>query len=161
MYGSRSIYNKLLSLGVCSELTVKPGGDHGIYDETFASDIFRVNRACCFFKSLFCHNCSSTYLTDSIAPDCSLTGIPENENNAGISYYPNPCSGKFSIHSGRNENAIRSIFIYNVFGEKICSIVNLPVQKTNEIDISDFPKGMYFISINCTDGMYTGKILVQ
>jgi poly(3-hydroxybutyrate) depolymerase len=160
LYGSRTIYNKLQALGVCAELTVKPGGDHGIYDETPAQDIFRVNRASCFFKSLFCNNCSSAYLTDSIAPDCTPAGINDIENNTGISVYPNPTNGKFSIQISGDQTAVGIFNIYNVLGENIYSAKNSQ-QEIFDIDISNSPKGLYFIKINCGETIYSRKVVIQ
>jgi hypothetical protein len=161
MYGSRSIYNKLLSLGVCAELTVKTNGDHGIYDETSASDFFRVNRASCFFKSLFCNSCSSSYLTDSIAPNCSQTGINEISNNRVICIFPNPGNGRFSIQTLGKSYTRKSVRVYNVFGENIYSSTKLTQLETIDIDISGSPKGIYFISIDCGGNTCTGKIVID
>lgn len=161
MYGSRTIYNKLLSLGVCAELTVKLGGDHGVYDETLTQDIFRVNRASCFFKSLFCNSCSSIYLTDSITANCSTTNISDIKNNNGISLYPNPSNGKFAIHIDGKHNILVNTEVYSVLGEKIYSITNNMQKELLDIDISNFPQGMYFINIKYGENNYTEKIVIQ
>jgi poly(3-hydroxybutyrate) depolymerase len=161
LYGSRAIYNKLQSLGVCAEINVKTNGDHGIYDETSASDIFRVNRACCFFKSLFCNNCSSVYNHDSIPPDCVSTGIGKIENKGSISLYPNPTQGKFTVHLAIAPPDAINILIYNVYGEMIFSTTNLPQQEITDVDLSQVPSGMYFIKINSGKKLYAGKIVIE
>lgn len=74
-YGSRAMHNLLLSNGVCSDLSVKPGGGHGVYQDSIVGVPFRVGRAACFFKSLFCNTCSSFYQTDSIPASCNLTTV--------------------------------------------------------------------------------------
>ncbi len=67
--GSASIHDLLLANGVCSELNVDSLGGHGIYT-TGSGPEYRVARASCFFKSMFCENCTSQFLTDSIPVNC-------------------------------------------------------------------------------------------
>jgi hypothetical protein len=161
MYGSRTIYNRLISLGVCSELTVKQGGDHGVYDETKASSIFRVGRACCFFKSLFCNSCSSNYLTDSIFPDCSsIASVNETYPDETI-LYPNPSEGKFTLSFVNENESFNLVNIYNIMGEKVYSFINEGKKKAIDIDLSGNIKGIYFISIYYEGRSVTRKMVLQ
>jgi hypothetical protein len=61
--GSRALHDVLIANNICSELTVDTTGGHGIYRN--ASSVFRAQRASCFFKSVFCNNCTNFYTTDS------------------------------------------------------------------------------------------------
>ncbi len=72
LMGSRSIHYTLLENGVCSDITVDPSGLHGIYTNLQGA-IFRASKASCFFRSVFCENCSDVYTTDSIPAACSST----------------------------------------------------------------------------------------
>jgi len=47
-------------------------GGHGIYGHnTQSGDLFRAQRVSCFFKSVFCDDCTTIYLTDSIPANCA------------------------------------------------------------------------------------------
>jgi len=69
-YGSRTLHNMLNEQGVCNDLTIDPTGGHGIY-LTEEGAIFRVGRAACFFKSLFCDTCSNFFSTETVPANCS------------------------------------------------------------------------------------------
>lgn len=106
-----------------------------------------------------------------------VTGIADNKNNSDINFYPNPSSGKFTYHSSKGNTS--QIEIYNVLGEKIYTMTPPPLSKPAlsgvegwrgagaEVDLSAYPKGIYFvklIQIPC-QGIekknLTGKILIQ
>lgn len=161
LYGSKSIYQKLQLLGVCAELIEKVGGDHGVFDDTHAQDVFRVNKASCFFKRLFCENCSSVHQTDSIAPDCSTVNDINNENKEHIKIFPNPCKGKFQIVNLRRADSVKKIIVNNLLGEKSYSLIVEENQDAFEIDVSKFPVGVYFVSVFYGDIIYTEKIIIQ
>jgi len=71
--------------------------------------------------------------------------IQENLNYPFVTLYPNPSTGNISIFS--SNLIIDKIEIINVFGEDIYSIKNYQQQKSKEIDLSNFPKGLYFVRI--------------
>ncbi len=64
--GSAVIHDLLLANGVCSELTVDSLGGHCPHPGDF-----RVERAACFFKNIFCNTCTSNYFTEEIPANCS------------------------------------------------------------------------------------------
>jgi hypothetical protein len=79
--------------------------------------------------------------------------IDENmkENNL-ITIYPNPTTGKIKINS---EN-IKNMFVVNQIGTTI-----LKTEKTNEVDLDNFPKGIYFIKVITDKFVYNEKIILQ
>lgn len=88
---------------------------------------------------------------------CStLTGLNTQviETNSPI-IYPNPSNGKFFIS---NSNSIKSIEVYDIIGHKILSIKN---QTINEIDLSNAPKGIYFVKLLIDNKLCTDKIIVE
>jgi poly(3-hydroxybutyrate) depolymerase len=161
MYGSRTIFNKLQTLGVCAELTVKPGGDHGIYDESLTQDIFRVNRASCFFKSLFCNTCAPAYITDSIAANCTSTGFGDFENKNRIQVYPNPSNGKFVVEIDGGKHIAAFTEVYNALGEKVFATTNNSQDEFIGIDLSGFPAGLYFISVYLGEKTIVEKVMIE
>ncbi len=70
----------------------------------------------------------------------NATGM-EDFSKRDFSIYPNPSSGKFSIEIGNNCEII-NLEVYNLIGEKI-----LQQQNSNQIDLSNSPKGIYFVNL--------------
>jgi hypothetical protein len=83
------------------------------------------------------------------------TGMSESfdDDNDGISIYPNPSSGKFTVE------AKGILTVHNTLGEKIYS-EKLVADKT-EIDLSGNAKGIYFIRVDSETGSVTKKIIVN
>ncbi len=81
----------------------------------------------------------------------SIAHIRINEDEKNIYLYPNPTTGIINIENISGKNNDFKIFIYDILGKKITT------QSTdNQIDISNFDKGIYFIEI-----LSNGKILSQ
>lgn len=161
MYGSRVIYNKLQGFGVCAELNIKQGGDHGIYDETAAQDVYRVSRACCFIKSLFCGSCTSAYLTDSVATDCSLTGVDDEEALHALRLYPNPCQGSFVLEWNDEAQTVERVAVYNLLGELVYAADAARQSMSMRIHLAHAPKGMYVVIIQYASASIQQKLLVE
>ena len=69
-FGSRKLHNMLNEQGICNDFTIDPKGGHGIY-RTKEGAVFRVDRAACFFKSLFCDTCSNFLSREMVSANCS------------------------------------------------------------------------------------------
>lgn len=82
-----------------------------------------------------------------------------NQNLSKIDLFPNPATDKINFRLSANEQY--RINIYNILGEAVLAKVFL--DKTKSIDISDFQKGVYFISIEDFEGNFilTKKIIKQ
>ncbi len=136
--GSRAIHNELVANTICSELTVDTTGGHGIFRN--ASAKFRAQRASCFFKSVFCSNCSSFYTTDSIPTTCSIPlSVAENGLGSEIKVYPNPFDNAFQI---KGIAGPLNLSVYNTFGQLVHKeeVLNGDVQM-------DLPSGIYSLNI--------------
>lgn len=106
-----------------------------------------------------------TYSTNSTSPNTitdpcfNYTGVEENVSGTeDFSIFPNPTNGIFLIKSN---NGINEIKIYNVLGEKIYKIKDCKQMKSIEINLSYYPKGVYFVKINDNNKIYTQKILIK
>lgn len=86
------------------------------------------------------------------------TGIFNNKNENALRIFPNPTSG--NIHVQALGISIQSIEVYNVLGENIYSASNIK-QQSNEIDLSKFQKGIYFVKIYDGEKMHIEKIIKQ
>lgn len=136
--GSRAIHYKLAANSICTEITIDTLGGHGIYRN--ASSQFRAQRASCFFKSVFCKNCTNLYTTDSISSNCSTPlHIAENKSGSNIIIYPNPFENSFRI-DGLTE--ISELRIYNCFGQ----LVHKNERYKGETQI-DLISGIYFLTL--------------
>jgi hypothetical protein len=76
------------------------------------------------------------------------TGINVTENNNLISIYPNPATSEILIRFGKN--VYYKIQLCNALGEILKqTAINY---NTTSINISSFPKGIYFIIITDNEG---------
>lgn len=161
--GSGAIHDYLLANNICSELTVDSMGGHGIYRGD-AGEEFRVSRATCFFKSVFCDDCASNFFTDSVAANCSvdlsakigLAGV--NTRPTAFAVFPNPTSDLLNIQ-GVLEN--HQIDLINTSGQVVRHIEY--VQLSTSMDVSDLASGLYLLRVvNLTDkSVEVKKILIQ
>ncbi len=81
-------------------------------------------------------------------------GIHEFTSSA-LNIYPNPTSGKIAI-----EEAYQDVEVFDLVGIKM-QISEKNKIGTKELDISEFPKGIYFLKIRCRSGLYLEKIVLQ
>ncbi|MDO9186006.1 MAG: T9SS type A sorting domain-containing protein [Bacteroidia bacterium] len=91
------------------------------------------------------------------------TGVNEVSNDLSLIIFPNPSNGKFTIElssTGISNNNKFVVKIYNVLGEQIY-LSELKQLTRNEIDLSNIPKGIYFVNVYNEDKIYTRKIVKQ
>lgn len=84
----------------------------------------------------------------------SVNEIPEEKSDLFV--YPNPTSGKISVHSQKLK--ISSIKICTIMGEVIISIEN---PSFKEIDLSAYTNGIYLLEIITSEGNERKKIIVS
>ena len=96
--------------------------------------------------------------------DCQFTceGIVSSieENSLDVSIYPNPSSNVFNINlNGYNKY---ELLVTNVIGEKIYTEeLNLNGNYVNQIDLSNFPKGIYNLTVSSRIGAINYKLILQ
>jgi hypothetical protein len=82
-------------------------------------------------------------------------GIDETHGNASLQVYPNPTTGELRIETGDMRYEI-----YDVYGRMI--VIPNEAQRNEEsitINISRFPAGIYFITLQTEQGIVTRKII--
>lgn len=82
------------------------------------------------------------------------TGIKDNYSyNTSVRLVPNPSAGIFTIQ-GNVESA--PIKVYNILGDEI-----IFEQRANEINITDSPKGVYFVQFKSGERSFTKRIVKE
>jgi uncharacterized repeat protein (TIGR01451 family) len=77
--------------------------------------------------------------------------IKNNNIQSSIKIYPNPANNKIMIDA----NDVVDVKLFDVLGKQIFST------KENNIDVSNFNDGVYFIQVQTKQGTTTQKIIVQ
>ncbi|MFW6226652.1 MAG: T9SS type A sorting domain-containing protein [Bacteroidota bacterium] len=80
----------------------------------------------------------------------------------GISVYPNPSAGEFQVLlNGRFDDADMSITNYQ--GQEIQKIPlkNISGQHVFNINISEYPAGIYYLSLRNNNNKYIKKIIIK
>ncbi|MFT7072540.1 T9SS type A sorting domain-containing protein [Patiriisocius sp. Uisw_017] len=73
-----------------------------------------------------------------------------------ISIHPNPTKDVFFIDT--EIETLEAIFVYNALGEKTRPVVNLV---TKEVDLSSYPSGIYFVSIEANQQTLVKRIIKE
>ncbi len=91
---------------------------------------------------------------DTIAGEwLELSAIVENNVSSSplqLKIYPNPTHGSFSILSDQ----VLQVEIYNILGQRV-----MVPDKFRNIDLSDLPKGIYFLHIRMPEGWKNLKLI--
>jgi myo-inositol-hexaphosphate 3-phosphohydrolase len=88
----------------------------------------------------------------------ATAGIHQNTDAGGLSIYPNPNNGMFSLVSAKATNG--SIEVYNVLGERVFSRTET-VFTNLQLDLGNLPSGVYYLSLKSGDGVRTLKFVVN
>ncbi len=142
LMGSRSIHQELVKNNVCSDLTIQPGGEHGIYTD-ISGTIFRGSKASCFFKSIMCEECDTQLANEQVAPECATLNSIEDIKTKNTIAYPNPFNTSLSINGLQGDEKIE---VTNALGQSV------DVQNLN---FEGLVNGVYFITISKGDSKQT------
>jgi hypothetical protein len=101
-----------------------------------------------------------------VSPNFGSFGVPENSGKAEWEYgnvevFPNPTTGKFRIQSSRFQipGSKLEVDVVDIYG-KVVTSNNLEFGIWNlELDITDFPAGVYFLKITADGSTITKKII--
>ena len=106
------------------------------------------------------NNCFGADTVKVTFDSCVFVGIKQlNSSNVNIKIYPNPSSGKFNLSvDGLKDAADLSIF--NMQGQVIYKH-QIPGDSIQQIDISDFASGIYFVKLMNKDIQKIEKVIIQ
>jgi photosystem II stability/assembly factor-like uncharacterized protein len=117
---------------------------------------------------------NSTVFVSTVISDCiprsegiykrsidGLTGIVNNDKQAGFKVFPDPVVDKARLVLPKGYSGPVNIEIYSLEGKRISSFSRNGNQNSAEIDFSAYSSGMYFIRVNTGDFSSVQKILVS
>ena len=87
----------------------------------------------------------------------SLTGITESEDSQ-IKVYPNPNDGMFTVTWPTSVTSEESISIYNNIGQKVYHKAAPTHTNSLEVNISNWPSGIYLLIYKSNNTLYKAKI---
>jgi hypothetical protein len=79
------------------------------------------------------------------------------ENASGISIYPNPSSGVFTLKGSMLQGELQQVEIKNMLGDTVYS--SSQIQSNQVVDIQNFPTGVYLVELYLTSGNEVIKVL--
>jgi len=117
----------------------------------------------------FIADAGSKFTAEIVASNCSTISKSAEENKEGIfsepvsesatgdiKIFPNPNSGQFAIEVTSDDDA--EVFVFNNLGQQIS---NSKFKNQAQIDLSNQPAGMYFVTVKLNDKTYNEKIIVR
>lgn len=100
-------------------------------------------------------NCVKTYSIPYLDTNCNLLNVSDISFEE-LKIFPNPAYSYLTI---TNVNAIDTIEIYNSIGQSVLQLNN--VGTTFDIDITNFPSGLYSIKLNANDKQKISRFIKQ
>ncbi|MEO8255270.1 MAG: T9SS type A sorting domain-containing protein, partial [Flavobacterium sp.] len=94
--------------------------------------------------------------TASYSATCSTLGLDDSAFNKVV-LYPNPTKGEVSISNISLEKAT----VYNSVGQLVKSFTFSSVDTNNTINLSDLPKGVYYVYLINKDAASAKKVIVE
>lgn len=144
VWGSRTLHHQVVAAGKCSNITVAVGAGHGIFNNTNAEKEFRVSKAACFFKSLFCGGCDTVYTNDTIPANCA----PQAARSVAplvsttLQLQRNPVTDVV---------AVNALLANSTTTLRVCDLAGRPLSTnkgSNSIRVQNLPAGAYLLQVN-------------
>jgi PKD repeat protein len=100
---------------------------------------------------------------DKIVTVDYVTGLPEDAGDFGISIFPNPNNGSFTLKLSSIKSMDVKLRIRNSLGENVFSDENLKLDGKYQqvIDLGNEADGIYFLILETNRQIYTEKIVIQ
>jgi len=134
---------------------IKNGNNVNFLDTFYFSAVGNPNLTCIQVDDTAYSNSTWTRI-DSIASystNCNyVTSLEESTIENKLNIYPNPSSGIFNISTMENVQAVE---VYGMNGQQIKGISI----RENEINLTEYPNGIYFVRVIAENGLITKKLI--
>lgn len=110
-------------------------------------------------KIVACSSTKSAEEKDTISNITTVTPVETVKNEVGISIYPNPNNGSFTV-SLTNESVVE-IVVINMFGQMVQYTTNNNTGSSFAITLPNVSKGMYIVRLKGKQKTYMQKIVVE
>ncbi len=94
----------------------------------------------------------------TIVFDSEAAGVAEAAEQNHISAFPNPTTGKVIVTLPQTEAGNLTLSVFDVTGRFLFSTLANSDGKISELDLRDYPSGLYFINIQDKNQKYNIKI---
>jgi hypothetical protein len=81
--------------------------------------------------------------------------------NGSWNVYPNPVLNDLEIDVEGIHESLFTIFITNTLGQTIKTLNNSYGQKHFKLNLSNQPKGIYNVTLNCSQGLFSKRIVLE
>jgi hypothetical protein len=85
---------------------------------------------------------------------------PLEEEGKSLLLFPNPTAGKFTIQSNLLSNLTTTIQVFTILGQEVFSEKINQMSYQYQLDLSNFGKGNYIISVSNEEGRESEKLIV-
>ena len=91
------------------------------------------------------------------------TGIQNADASAAFELFPNPTEGQLTIKSDEKTGGKVSLQVVDVTGKELLSRIDDDMKQGKEIqlDLSQLPKGIYFLNIESGANTMQRKVVIQ
>ena len=102
-----------------------------------------------------CQDWSNQYVYTS-------TSISELNSNKML-VYPNPTNGLLNIEFNNFDNRYTSLSIVNILGDEVYKekLENTSIKYSNQLDLSEYSNGIYFVKFSSIEKVITKKLILQ
>ena len=109
------------------------------------------------------NDCGDGEFSDEFVIEIENVGVSELEEALGLSIYPNPNKGTFTLELSTTEVDKVNLRIMNATGHLVYQENDMQVNSNfkSVIDISSQAEGIYLLMIESDLGLYTGRIIIQ
>ncbi|RLD32486.1 MAG: hypothetical protein DRI83_10825, partial [Bacteroidetes bacterium] len=109
------------------------------------------------------NTCGDGPFSETYSVEIENVGISELAKELGLSIYPNPNAGSFTLEIATSKVDKVNLRIMNATGHLVYEEQDMQVNNSfsKKIDISSEAEGIYMVLIESDLGLYTGKIILQ
>jgi hypothetical protein len=159
------------SLTVCCKndaavfLTGIPGGGTwsgtAVVGSTFSPPVAGIGVHVCTYTYIDQYGCTNTATVSITVNDC--VGITEAQDNDGISFYPNPNNGNFTVGVASDNVREMKMEIIDLQGRLIYAeqIGGISSGFSKEINLTGIADGAYYVRFTSENNIHTEKLIIQ